>query len=128
MRSASLALLVSAAVGLVSQGTLADTPLPAPGGIAPHQPNPHWETARRLGLWMLVAAAAWFALVVFAAARNRGQRLYQTSLVLAPRAPGDADPVVFSPPISMPVRVSAISSIAAARSPARTISLPRSES
>lgn len=87
--------------GEVQQGFQLKAPLPAPGGIAPHQPNPHWETARRLGLWMLVAAAAWFALVVFAAARNRGQRLYQTSLVLAPRAPGDADPVVFSPPIQV---------------------------
>jgi len=38
---------------------------PEPQGIAPNQPNPHWKTARELGLWMAVALGLLLVMFVF---------------------------------------------------------------
>jgi len=92
---------------------LADRP-PAPSGVAPHQPNPHWTKARELGLWMVVACALILGIVFWESATHRETLLYRETINLmerlpvlqakapAPAAPApEVEPVFFSQPIQI---------------------------
>lgn len=82
---------------------------PAPQGIAPHQPNPHWKTARQMGLWMVAAFALLVTLLAWEIITHREKLVHQEAYNLLERipalqdpvAPAPAEPVFFSDPFEI---------------------------
>jgi len=95
---------------------------PSPQGIAPNQPNPHWKTARQMGLWMALALGLLLILFVYQSAAGerllfqehydlfeRMPALQPAAVPLAVPQPGSPDtkaeeaqePVFFSNPIQV---------------------------
>ncbi|HWQ09303.1 MAG TPA: DUF4178 domain-containing protein, partial [Holophaga sp.] len=82
---------------------------PSPRGIAPHQPNPHWRTARQLGLWMVAAFALLVLVLGWEVLTHHGRLIFQQDYDLLeripslkdPAAPPPAEPVFFSDPFEI---------------------------
>jgi len=60
---------------------------PSPQGIAPHQPNPHWKTARQMGLWMVAAFALLVTALAWEVATHREKLLYKEDYNIFERVP-----------------------------------------
>jgi hypothetical protein len=80
---------------------------PVPQGIASHQPNPHWKTARQLGLWMVAACALLVLVLGWEAFTHHEQLVFQEDYNLLERIPTLQDPaapteaVFFSEPFEI---------------------------
>lgn len=89
---------------------LKGSPPPA-DGIAPHQPNPHWKTARQLGLWMVASFALLVSVLGYEVVTHREKLLFQQDFNIAERlvaAPPAASPTAAPPEIvfvSDPIRI-----------------------
>jgi len=65
---------------------------PEAEGIAPNQPNPHWTSARQLGLWMALAVGLVVLLFVYQSVIGE-KLLYSENYNLASRAVASSEPV-----------------------------------